>query len=79
VEAESFDELRELNAQGIGLQTERAIEGMWKVSYLFPLIGFGLAAIAFFFVRVKRRNVELCMKVNSEQMTREEAEQAMIQ
>lgn len=74
VEANSFEELEALNAQGIGLQTERALEGLWNVSYLFPLFGFALAAVAFCFVKVKRQNVRIYMKVNSGQMTREEGE-----
>lgn len=39
VEAASFEDLEELNAQGIGLQTDYALQGLWNVSYLFPLIG----------------------------------------
>jgi len=74
VEADSFEELAALNEQGIGLQTERAVEGLWNVSYLFPLIGFALAAVAFFFVKVKRKKVAIYMKCNSGEITREEAD-----
>jgi Na+/melibiose symporter-like transporter len=78
VEANSFEELAELNTQGIGLQTDRAIQGLWNVSYLFPIIGFALAAVAFFFVKVKRKNVAVYMKVNSGEITREEAERMLL-
>ena len=77
VEASSFDQLAELNAQGIGLQTDRALEGLWNVSYLFPIIGFALAAVAFFFVRVSRKKVRIYMKVNSGEITREEGEKLL--
>ena len=74
VEANSFDELAELNAQGIGLQTDHALEGLWNVSYLFPLIGFAAAAVVFFFVKVDRRKIRIYMRVNSGHITREEGE-----
>ncbi len=74
VEAASFDELAALNAQGIGLQTERALEGLWNVSYLFPMIGFGAAAVIFFFVKIPRKKVKIYMQANSGQITHEEGE-----
>lgn len=77
VEANSFDELAALNAQGIGLQTDRALEGLWNVSYLFPLIGFAAAAIVFFFVRIDRRKIRVYMRVNSGHLTREEGEKEL--
>ena len=77
VEANSFEELAELNEQGIGLQTERALEGLWNVAYLFPLIGFGIAAVTFFFVNVKRKKVAVYMKCNSGEITKEEADRLL--
>ena len=77
VEAASFDELAALNAQGIGLQTDRALEGLWNVSYLFPLIGFAAAALIYFFVRIDRRKVRIYMRVNSGHITREEGEKEL--
>ena len=74
MEANSFDELAAMNARGEGLQTARALEGLWNVSYLFPLIGFGAAAVAFFFVKIKREDIKVYMEVNSGQITREEGE-----
>ena len=77
VEANSFEELEALNAQGIGLQTDRALEGLWNVSYLFPLIGFAAAAVVFFFVRVNRNKIRIYMQINSGQITREEGDQML--
>lgn len=74
VEAQSFEELAQLNAEGIGLQTERALQGLWNVSYLFPVIGFAIAAVVFSFVKVHRKQVKIYMQANSGQITREEAE-----
>jgi Na+/melibiose symporter-like transporter len=74
VEADSFEELAALNEQGIGLQTDRALEGLWHVAYLYPLIGFALAAVAFFFVKVKRKKVAIYMQYNSGEITKEEAD-----
>lgn len=47
------------------------------MSYLFPIIGFALAAVAFFFVRVSRKKVRIYMKVNSGEITREEGEKLL--
>lgn len=77
VEANSFEELAELNAQGIGLQTDRALEGLWNVSYLFPLIGFAIAAIVFFFVKVDRRKIRIYMRVNSGNLSPQEGEKEL--
>ena len=77
VEAASFEELAQLNAQGVGVQTQRALEGLWNVAYLFPLIGFAAAALVFFFVRVDRRKVRIYMRINSGHITREMGEQEL--
>lgn len=77
VEADSFEELAALNAQGIGLQTERALTGLWNVTYLFPVFGFALAGIAFCFVHVSRKKVRIIMSVNNGEISREEGEQKM--
>jgi Na+/melibiose symporter and related transporters len=77
VEANSFDELAAMNARGEGLQTARALEGLWNVSYLFPLIGFGAAAVVFFFVKIKREDIKVYMEVNSGQISRSEGEELL--
>ena len=76
---DTFEALAELNTLGIGLQTDRALEGLWNISYLFPLIGFALAAVAFFFVKIKRKKVSVYMKCNSGELTREEAEAQLVE
>ena len=74
VQADSFEELARLNAQGLGQQTALALEGLWNVSYLFPAIGFGLAALFFLLVKIRRQDVNIIIKANLAQITREEAE-----
>lgn len=79
VEAGSFEELAELNAQGIGLQTDLALRGLWDISYLYPVIGFGLAAIAYSFVKLPLKKVKIYMQANSGEITQEEAEELLAQ
>ncbi len=74
VTANSFEELAALNAQGIGLQTPRALQGLWNVSYLFPALGFGLAALFFLLVKIDRKQVTIMIQANLGEITREEAE-----
>ncbi len=77
VTANSFEELAALNAQGVGLQTARALEGLWNVSYLFPSLGFGLAALFFLLVKIDRKRVAVMIKANLGEITREEAERQL--
>jgi len=74
VKANSFSELAALNAQGIGLQTETALAGLWNVFFLIPAFGYLLGAIVFSFIRIKKSHVQLYMKANSGEITREECE-----
>lgn len=74
VQANSFEELARLNEQGIGLQTPRALEGLWNTAYLFPALGFGLAALIFMLVKIDRRQIAVIIKANLGQVSREEAE-----
>jgi len=74
VTAGSFEELAALNDIGIGLQTPLALQGLWDVTYLFPSIGFGLAAIVFLLVKVDRKSIETMIRVNNGEITHEEAE-----
>ena len=79
VTAGSFEELAELNAIGIGLQTPQALQGLWDVTFLFPSIGFGLAALAFLLVKVDRHSIETMIRVNNGEITHEEAEKLLEQ
>ncbi len=74
VQANSFEELARLNEQGIGLQTPRALEGLWNTAYLFPALGFGLAALIFMLVKIDRRQIAVMIKANLGQASCEEAE-----
>lgn len=74
VQANSFDELAKLNAQGVGLQTPHALQGLWNTAFLFPALGFGMAALFFLLVRIDRKQVNTMIKANLGQITREEAE-----
>lgn len=74
VTAGSFEELAALNAQGIGLQTPQALQGLWNVMYLFPSIGFGLAAFVFLLVKIDRNRIKTMIRANTGEITREEAE-----
>lgn len=75
VEANSFEELAALNAQGIGLQTEHALSGLWIVVSLIPAFGYAFGAIAFSFMRLNNKKVKIYMKCNSGEITKEEAEE----
>lgn len=77
VTAGSFEELKALNAQGIGLQTPQALQGLWNVTYLFPSIGFGLAALIFLLVKIDRNRIKTMIRVNSGELTRAEAEEML--
>ena len=73
VTADSFEQLEALNAQGIGLQTPQALQGLWNVVYLFPAIGFGLATVLFMMVKIHREQVETVISANLGKISREEA------
>lgn len=77
VQADSFEELEALNAQGIGLQTEQALRGLWDVTFLFPAIGFGLAALIFALVKINTKDTDIMIKANLGEITREEAERLL--
>ena len=74
VTAGSFEELAKLNEQGIGLQTATALGGLWNVTFLFPALGFGLAALFYMLVKINRHQVNIMIRANLGEITREEAE-----
>ena len=74
VTAGSFEELKALNLEGIGLQTPRALQGLWDIMYLFPSIGFGLAALVFLLVRIDKNHIGTMIRANTGEISREEAE-----
>ncbi|MEG1426818.1 MAG: MFS transporter [Oscillospiraceae bacterium] len=77
VTAGSFEELAVLNQQGIGLQTDLALTGLWFVSFLLPAIGFGLAFVAFHFYKLREKDVRIMIKINTDALSREEGEKLL--
>lgn len=73
VTAQSFEELAELNAKGIGLQTQTALRGLWNVTFLFPAFGFLAAAILFSFCRINSKQIPVIIRANLGEITYDEA------
>lgn len=73
VEAESFAQLEEMGIR----QSETAMQGLWFVYALVPVIGLILSAIFFLFYKLNDKDVQIMAKCNSGEITREEAEQQL--
>jgi len=73
VEAESFAELQELGIQ----QSAEALNGLWIVYALVPVIGMILSAVCFLFYKLNDKDVQIMAKCNSGEITRTEAEQLL--
>lgn len=73
VEAGSFEELAEMQSDGVALQTDTAIQGLWDVSHLYPTIGLAITCVFFFFVKIRRRDIATMAAANSGEITLEEA------
>jgi len=69
VQAESFADLAEQNIT----QPESALNGLWFVYTGFLVIGAGLSLLCVLFYRLKSSDAKLMAKVNSGEMSREEA------
>ncbi len=70
VEAESFEELAALNIQ----QSPGALNGLWIVYALVPVIGMILSAFFYMTYHLNDKDVQIMAKCNSGEITREEAE-----
>ena len=70
VEAESFAELAQLGIQ----QPPAALEGLWNVYALVPVIGMTVSIFFYLFYRLNDRDVQIMASCNSGQISREEAE-----
>ncbi len=71
VQGESFADLA---AQGV-TQSETALNALWNVGYLIPMIGTLIAAVLMFaFYNLKDKDAELMGKCNAGLITREECE-----
>ncbi|MBR2890244.1 MAG: MFS transporter [Oscillospiraceae bacterium] len=73
VEAESFAELQDLGIQ----QSAEALNGLWIVYALVPVIGMILSAVCFLFYKLNDKDVQIMAKCNSGEITRTEAEQLL--
>ena len=71
VQGESFADLA---AQGV-TQSAGALDALWNVGYLIPMVGTLIAAILIFgFYNLKDKDAELMGKCNAGLITREECE-----
>ena len=70
VEAESFAELA-----GMGIrQSDAALNGLWFVYALVPVIGMMLSTVFYLFYKLNDRDVQIMASCNAGRITREEAE-----
>ncbi len=70
VEAESFAELEALGIQ----QSQGALNGLWFVYAMVPVIGMVISAVCYLFYHLNDKDVQIMAKCNSGEITREEAE-----
>jgi len=73
VKAESFEELKALGIQ----QPPEALNGLWIVYALVPVIGMIISTIFYLFYKLNDKDVQIMAKCNSGEITREEAEQML--
>ena len=70
VEAESFEELAALGVQ----QSAGALNGLWIVYALVPVIGMVISTLFYLGYKLNDKDVQIMAKCNSGEITREEAE-----
>jgi Na+/melibiose symporter-like transporter len=70
VEAESFEQLAAMNIQ----QSAAALDGLWTVYALVPVIGMILSAFFYLGYKLNDRDVQIMARCNSGLITREEAQ-----
>ena len=70
VEAESFEELAALNIQ----QSSTALNGLWIVYALVPVIGMIISTIFYLCYKLNDKDVQIMAKCNSGEISRAEAE-----
>ena len=73
VEAESFEELAAMGIQ----QTSAALNGLWIVYALVPVIGMIISTFFYLGYKLNDRDVQIMAKCNSGEITREEAEKQL--
>ena len=70
VEAESFEQLAAMNIQ----QSPAALNGLWVVYALIPVIGMLISTFFYLGYKLNDKDVQIMAKCNSGEITREEAE-----
>ena len=70
VEAESFETLKALNIQ----QSAGALEGLWIVYALVPVIGMIISTFFYLGYKLNDKDVQIMARCNAGEITREEAE-----
>ena len=73
VEADSFEKLAELNIQ----QSDPALQGLWIVYALVPVIGMVISTFFYLGYKLNDKDVQIMAKCNSGEITREEAEKLL--
>lgn len=73
VEAQSFEELAALNIQ----QTPAALNGLWAVYALVPVVGMIISTFFYLSYHLNDRDVQIMAKCNAGEITREEAEKQL--
>ena len=73
VEAQSFEELAALNIQ----QSPSALNGLWAVYALVPVVGMIISTFFYLSYHLNDRDVQIMAKCNAGEITREEAEKQL--
>ena len=73
VEAESFEQLAAMNIQ----QSATALNGLWIVYALIPVIGMIISTFFYLGYKLNDKDVQIMAKCNSGEITREEAEKIL--
>ena len=73
VEAESFEQLAAMNIQ----QSPAALNGLWIVYALIPVIGMIISTFFYLGYKLNDKDVQIMAKCNSGEITREEAEKLL--
>ena len=73
VEAESFEELAAMNIQ----QSAGALNGLWIVYALVPVIGMIISTFFYLAYKLNDKDVQIMAKCNSGEITRAEAEKLL--
>jgi len=73
VEAESFEQLQAMGIQ----QSAQALNGLWIVYALVPVIGMIISTFFYLCYKLNDKDVQIMAKCNSGEITREEAEKLL--